>query len=54
MINAISDASDEDLIILSDNDEIPNLKSEQFKKSNKDIIIFKQLSFITNSIYCTI
>ena len=45
MINAISDASDEDLIILSDNDEIPNLKSEQFKKSNKEIIIFKQLFF---------
>ena len=45
MINGISDASSEDLIILSDNDEIPNLNSEQFKKSKKDIIIFKQLFF---------
>ncbi len=45
MINGISDASSEDLIILSDNDEIPNLDSGQFKKSKKDIIIFKQLFF---------
>ena len=45
MINGISDASSEDLIILSDNDEIPNLNSDQFKKSKKDIIIFKQLFF---------
>ena len=45
MIKAISNASDNDLIILSDNDEIPNLNSEQFKKNKKDIIIFKQLFF---------
>ena len=45
MIKAISDASDNDLIILSDNDEIPNLNSNQFKKSKKNIIIFKQLFF---------
>ena len=45
MIKAISIASDNDLIILSDNDEIPNLNSEQFKKTKKDIIIFKQLFF---------
>ena len=45
MIKAISDASDNDLIILSDNDEIPNLDSKEFKNSNKDIIIFKQLFF---------
>ena len=43
MMNGIKDASDDDLIILSDNDEIPNLESFQFKKSKKDIIIFKQL-----------
>ena len=35
MIKAIDKASDDDLIILSDNDEIPNLKSKQFKNSNK-------------------
>ena len=45
MIKAISSASDNDFIILSDNDEIPNLNSEQFKKTKKDIIIFKQLFF---------
>jgi len=43
MINGIKHAADDDLIILSDNDEIPNLESDQFKKSKKDIIIFKQL-----------
>ena len=45
MIKAISEASDNDLIILSDNDEIPNLNSKQFRNSKKDIIIFKQLFF---------
>ena len=45
MMNAIKDASDNDLICLSDNDEIPNFDSEHFKKSNKDIFIFKQLFF---------
>jgi len=45
MIKAISDASDDDLIILSDNDEIPNLNSKQFKNTKKEIIIFKQLFF---------
>ena len=45
MMNAIKDTSDNDLICLSDNDEIPNFESESFKKSNKDIFIFKQLFF---------
>mgnify|MGYP001288782114 CR=1 FL=1 len=45
MMNGISDAQDEDLIIISDNDEIPNLNSNKFKKSNKDFFIFKQLLF---------
>ena len=45
MENAIGEALDDDLIILSDNDEIPNLNSKQFKKNNKKIIIFKQLFF---------
>ena len=45
MKNAINEADDNDLIILSDNDEIPNLNSESFKKSKKDLIIFKQLFF---------
>ena len=45
MINGIKDASDEDLIVLSDNDEIPNFNSQSFKNSNKEIYIFKQLFF---------
>ena len=43
MHKGIEQASDEDLIILSDNDEIPNLNSKLFKKTKKNIIIFKQL-----------
>ena len=38
-------ASEDDLIILSDNDEIPNLDSQQFQNSSKDIILFRQLFF---------
>ena len=45
MMNAIKDASDDDLICISDNDEIPNLNSDSFKNSDKDIFIFKQLFF---------
>ena len=45
MIKSLSDVNDDDLIILSDNDEIPNLNSKQFKNSKKDILIFKQLFF---------
>ena len=37
--------SDEDLIMLSDNDEIPNLESKDFLSNKKDIILFKQLFF---------
>ena len=45
MSKGIADALDDDLIMLSDNDEIPNLKSKQFQKSKKNLIIFKQLFF---------
>ncbi len=45
MQKAIKDVADDDLIILSDNDEIPNLKSNQFQNTNKNIIFFKQLLF---------
>jgi len=39
MLHGIKEASDNDLIILSDNDEIPNLGSKQFQNSKKDIIL---------------
>ena len=46
MQKGIISASDEDLIILSDNDEIPNLNSKQFLNCDKNkIIIFEQLFF---------
>jgi len=45
MAKSLDIALDNDLIILSDNDEIPNLGSNNFKNSNKDIFIFKQLFF---------
>tara|TARA_B100001057_G_scaffold462_1_gene455 strand:+ start:150 stop:1031 length:882 start_codon:yes stop_codon:yes gene_type:complete len=45
MFDAIKDASDNDLICLSDNDEIPNFNSSHFKNSQNDIYIFKQLFF---------
>ena len=45
MINGIDQASENDLIMLSDNDEIPNLESKQFQNTSKDIILFKQLFF---------
>jgi len=45
MQKGIKEALDEDLIILSDNDEIPNLASQQFQSSSNDLFIFKQLFF---------
>jgi len=45
MFQGIRKASDNDLIILSDNDEIPNLDSKEFQNSKKDLFIFKQLFF---------
>ena len=45
MIDGISSASDQDLIMISDNDEIPNLKSDDFIKSQNNFYIFEQLFF---------
>jgi len=41
----VKDANEDDLILLSDNDEIPNLDSIEFKKNKNDIIFFSQLFF---------
>ena len=41
----IKDASEEDLIMISDNDEIPNLDSLEFKNSKNNFYIFEQLFF---------
>ncbi len=45
MMNGINDADDDDLICISDNDEIPNFESKHFQNSSSDIFIFKQLFF---------
>ena len=45
MLSALENVNDDDLICLSDNDEIPNFNSEEFKNSKNDIFIFKQLFF---------
>ena len=45
MMKATENLANDDLIILSDNDEIPNLNSKQFKQSHKNVFIFKQLFF---------
>ena len=45
MINALDEVNDNDLVCLSDNDEIPNFDSQHFKSSKNDIFIFKQLFF---------
>ena len=37
MMPEVNKTSDDDLIILSDNDEIPNLSSPQFKKNKSEI-----------------
>ena len=45
MKGAINEVAEDDLIILSDNDEIPNLGSNSFLKSKKKVILFNQLFF---------
>ena len=45
MMKGVQEAQDDDLIIISDNDEIPNLDSDTFQNTNKNFIIFKQLLF---------
>ena len=45
MEKGISDAVGEDLILLSDNDEIPNLNSNLFRKNKNNFILFKQYFF---------
>ena len=42
---ALKNINDEDFVMLSDNDEIPNLDSKQFSQNKKNIVIFNQLFF---------
>ena len=45
IMNSLQDFNENDLICLSDNDEIPNFESEFFKSCKNDILIFEQLFF---------
>ena len=45
MEKGILDAVGEDLILLSDNDEIPNLNSNLFRKNKNNFMLFKQYFF---------
>ena len=40
-----SKTDDNDFVMLSDNDEIPNLDSEDFHEKKNDIVIFNQLFY---------
>ena len=44
-LRALKETSDNDFIMLSDNDEIPNLESNKFKSNKNDIVLFNQLFF---------
>tara|TARA_Y100000591_G_scaffold308325_1_gene308539 strand:+ start:222 stop:1100 length:879 start_codon:yes stop_codon:yes gene_type:complete len=44
-LKELKNFSNNDFIMLSDNDEIPNLNSEKFLKNNNSIILFNQLFF---------
>lgn len=44
LVKGLFDAKDEDIIIISDLDEIPNLKKIKFSKIRNEIIAFKQIN----------
>tara|TARA_B100001057_G_scaffold439667_1_gene473021 strand:- start:214 stop:1083 length:870 start_codon:yes stop_codon:yes gene_type:complete len=45
ILNGLKDADEEDLILISDVDEIPNLEKLEISKINQKIIMFKQEMF---------
>ena len=45
ILNGLKEAENEDLILISDVDEIPNLKNLELKKINQKIILFRQDMF---------
>ena len=45
LIKGLNEATNEDLILISDLDEIPNLESLNFKDINNNIVIFEQKMF---------
>ena len=53
-LKKLDNFSDNDFIMLSDNDEIPNLNSEKFLKNKNSIYYSISYFFIINLIYSTI
>ena len=49
----MTDTQDEDLILISDLDEIPNLDGLDISKVKNNIVIFEQKMFIINLIFFT-
>ena len=45
IVNGLTEADNEDIVLISDVDEIPNLQNLDFSKINKKIIMFKQEMF---------
>ncbi len=45
LIDGLADAEDDDYILYSDDDEIPNLENVNFKKNKNKILIFEQKLF---------
>ncbi len=45
ILNGLQEATDEDMILVSDVDEIPNLSNIDFKKIQQKLILFKQEMF---------
>ncbi len=45
LMDGLSEASDDDYVLYSDNDEIPNLENFNFKTNSSKIVIFKQKQF---------
>ena len=45
LMDGLSEANDDDYILYSDNDEIPNLENFNFKTNSSKILIFKQKQF---------
>ena len=50
-LKELKNFSNNDFIMLSDNDEIPNLNSEDFLKNNNSIVLFNQLFFYYKFIF---
>ena len=46
VLKELDNFSNNDFILLSDNDEIPNLNSEKFLRNKNSIVLFNQLFFL--------